>query len=361
MTPPRVQRELPPELIELVLIFAWLEPRQWYWRVRDYLAYTTVCRLWRHTMLRVSLQFIHVNLIHPTALEALLQKPLAATRPGVAGEEERTIVSHGDICLLASFRIAPGPGLVSFLHTANILFPLTPRLVHVRLDFTMEPDAASSTRLPSTRTPAAILDTIISALESAPETLRTLEVICGCPSNPYGQASEASPSQLRFPNVEHLYIDSDNEVLVLDLVSRCVNLSSLRLTCAFAAIGRLPSKAPHLRSLALNIDPHPAVRLSGHLPFFVKRDPLQNWKVLDAVRGGLLGGQAASSLLLEKSYHSCDEGDDMNALRRACQAAGIQVRSAMVDPSDRPCYHDKFLTNNPDKQRLKKMVAFFVP
>lgn len=362
MAPPHVLRELPPELIELVLTFAWLEPRAWHGRVRDYIAYTTVCRIWRYMMLRVSLRFIHVNLIPPFALEALLRKRVGVEDSDRGQDGERLAVCYGDLCLFAAFRIG-SLSLSRFQNTFKTVFPLTPRLQHVRLDFTEQHGFSwsHSSHTHSTRTPLDILDSVISALEAAPETLRIIDVICGCPSNPYGQSSEPSPSHLSLPNVEHLSIDSDEDVLVIDLVARCPNLRSLRLSCAYGVLGRLRSAAPKLEALALNVEPHPAVRLSGHLPFFVRKSALQNWRVLDALACGLLAGRPGAVLRLERASRFDERNKELDTLLNACLEAGIRLQLTLVLPEDAPSYHPQFLSSTPDRQKLKKMVSFFVP
>lgn len=309
-------------------------------------------------MLRVSLRFMHVNLIPVVALQSILQKPI------VEDDAERIPICYGDLCVLASFRIRSGLGLASFQYSASTLFSLTPNLVHVRLDYTTQYERSwlSSASSPSTRAPLAILDSVISALETVPESLSTLEILCGCPSNPYGQSSEPSPSRLSFPNVQNLNIDTDDEILVLDIVSRCPRLRTLRLSCAYGVLGRLHRVAPNLETLVLNVDSHPALRLSAHLPFFSKKSPLQNWRLLDALNKGLLA-RDMTELVLEKTKRFDYKDKDLTDLIDACRGHRITIQCSRIDPIRGPCYHAQYLANNgtQDRQKVKRLVAFFVP
>lgn len=87
MTVLSVTRELPPELIELALIYAWLEPSTWPQRVLDYAAFTTVCKMWMRMMQRISLRFVHTDLIYAHRLEDLFRRRvnIQNSTPGLDG------------------------------------------------------------------------------------------------------------------------------------------------------------------------------------------------------------------------------------------------------------------------------------
>lgn len=188
--------------------------------------------------------------------------------PGLDERGDRIAVSNGDLCLFVSLRIGTGRRLLAFQNLIRTLLPLTPRLVHLRLDFTRQYERDDELVDVMNSPPA--LQTLLFALQFASQTLRVLEVLFGCPSDPYGLYRWLQPSRFEspvsLPNLRHLYVDTDDELVIFDLLARCPNLRSLRLSCAYGAVQYLTDAVPNLEELALNVDPHPLVRYAAHLP-----------------------------------------------------------------------------------------------
>ncbi|EJD39959.1 hypothetical protein AURDEDRAFT_153699 [Auricularia subglabra TFB-10046 SS5] len=349
--------ELPVELIEHILQFAWDEARTWPELRRDHLSFSLVSSTWKDVLVRVSSRSLYTDLYPPGVLNQRMD-----------AQDELNSSPRGHTCRFASFRIGHGHEVESFLQRANEVFSQAPRVVHARFDFTKQHEQAWAA---PRQEPEPLSDIVLRALEHAPSTLSTLSVLCGCPSAPWNQVSGSSRQRrISFPNITRLSLDCDDVVFVLDMVARCPNITSLRLTCAYGALARLQALTPHLHTLTLFLGPHPPVRLSSHLPFTWKRSPIDNWQLVAAIQDRVLFSQspasAARQRLVEIELPSPERGlseTESRALASACEAAGVRVQYTTLPAAEAPCFHAHYLINGPGPRHGKanKLAAFIMP
>lgn len=345
--------ELPIELVEQILQFAWADARTWPERRRDHLCFSLVNCTWRDLLVRVGSQALYADLY-----------PLEALKQRLDAQDGLNPTPRGYGCRFASFNIGHGHEVGSFLKRAIEVFSRACRVSHARFDFTRQHEQPW---VAQQQEPEPLSDIVLRALEHAPSTLSTLTVVCGCPSAPWSQVSGSSRQRrISFPNIKRLALDCDDVVFVLDMVARCPNITSLRLTCAYGALARLQALTPHLHTLTLYLGPHPPVRLSSHLPFTWKRSPLDNWQLVAAIRDRVLFNQSSAASARQRLVEielppavRLSEAES-RALAVACEAAGVRVQFATLTPAEAPCFHAHYLLN-PRNSKSNKLVAFMMP